>query len=84
MEEFSKQYIELTDFDLPIDFDIEELAKGLDSGLYIPMICEGWGFEAIGKDKEGNLMLHFDDRGWVDYEVAVEELREKIEELRNR
>ena len=95
MAEFSKQYLEIADFDLPIDFDIEEMAEGLKYGHYLSIICEGWGFDAIGKDEEGSIILHFTDyeqqgvqesgRGrWVDYVQALEELRELIKSLGRR
>ena len=59
------------------------------------MICEGWGFDGIGKDLEGNTILHFteyEEEGveesgegwWMNYDDAIEKLREKIETLKSR
>lgn len=49
MADFSKQYCELNEMGFDGDFDIlEEYAK-LTPGNYVPYICEGFGFIAIGK-----------------------------------
>ena len=53
MAEFSKQWCELNDPDMPWDFDIFEIANNLTHNFYIPYICEGFGFSAIGKFAEG-------------------------------
>lgn len=57
MAEFSKQYCEKNDFDFPHDFDINEIAEGLDKGHYTSIICEGYGFIAIGKDESDKIIL---------------------------
>jgi hypothetical protein len=51
MADFSKQWCELNDPEMPSDFDILEEANKLEPNNYIPMICEGYGFIAIGKIK---------------------------------
>ena len=51
MADFSKQWCELNDPEMPSDFDILEEANKLEPNNYIPMICEGYGFIAIGKDE---------------------------------
>lgn len=53
MAEFSKQWCELNDPEMPWDFDIMEVADGLTHNFYIPYICEGFGFSAIGKFQDG-------------------------------
>ena len=53
MADFSKQWCELNDPDMPWDFDIEEEGKKLKVDEYIPIICEGFGFLAIGKFVDG-------------------------------
>ena len=53
MAEFSKQWCEMNDPDMPWDFDIFEIANNLTQNFYIPYICEGFGFSAIGKFAEG-------------------------------
>lgn len=57
MAEFSKQYCELHDPEFPWDFDIMKEADQLDPDHYTPIICEGFGFTAIGKDKNGNILF---------------------------
>ena len=49
MAEFSKQYCELHDMGVDGDFDIMEEYSKLKPGTYVPYICEGFGFIAIGK-----------------------------------
>lgn len=61
MAEFSKQYCERKLTDLPGDFDILEIADTITDGHYVHMICEGYGFFAIGKDEEGKVLLAFSE-----------------------
>ena len=49
MAEFSKQYCELHDMGFEGDFDIMEEYHKVKPGSYVPYICEGFGFIAIGK-----------------------------------
>lgn len=49
MADFSKQWCEINDPEMPHDFDILEEHSRLKPGNYIPYICEGFGFIAIGK-----------------------------------
>jgi hypothetical protein len=57
MADFSKQYCEIHDPEMPFDFDILEEAKHIPPGHYISMICEGFGFIAISKDKNNEILL---------------------------
>lgn len=58
MADFSKQYLDIHDPDgMAPDFDILEVASGLSSNQYSSIICEGFGFLAIGKDKADNILL---------------------------
>lgn len=60
MAEYSKQYCDLHFQEmLPGDFDIEEIAEGLSADHYTPIICEGFGFVAIGKTSNGEIILAF-------------------------
>lgn len=74
MSEFSKQWCDLNDPEMPYDFDIEEVAKNnLKNGECTLLICEGFGFQAIGKNDNGKTILAFKDHessliDWVDYE----------------
>ena len=59
MAEYSKQWCEINDEinGLGYDFDILEEANQLKPEHYVSLICEGFGFTAIGKDKDGNILL---------------------------
>ena len=57
MAEFSKQYCELHDSEMSHDFDIIEIADGLEPEHYTPIICEGFGFIAIGKNENNEAIL---------------------------
>ena len=62
MAEFSKQYCEKKDPNFSWDFDILEVASRLEEGEYLPYICEGYGFIAIGKS-DGEIILAFRAHG---------------------
>ena len=57
MAEFSKQWAEINDPEFGWDFDIEEVSNQLEPNHYVPMICEGFGFIAIGRDENYNVLL---------------------------
>lgn len=82
MAEFSKQYIQ--NFESEIggwDFDIEEIAKGLEPEFYTPVICEGLGFVAVGKDINGRIILAYrNEKTDIIYWKSLEEsIKEKNE-----
>lgn len=57
MAEFSKQYCELHMQDFEPDFDILEVADGLPPEHYTSIICEGFGFVAVARDAQNNILL---------------------------
>jgi len=58
MAEFSKQWCDANDHTgIKPDFDIIEVAAELQPEHYASVICEGFGFIAIGKDVLGNILL---------------------------
>ena len=59
MAEFSKQWCEKNDSDMPWDFDIEEIANKLTPEYGLPYICEGFGFTYIAKTEKGDILLGF-------------------------
>jgi len=61
MAEFSKQWCDLNDAEMPSDFDILEEANKLDNDSYVNLMCEGFGFSAIYKNEKGNILLAFDN-----------------------
>jgi hypothetical protein len=79
MAEFSKQYCEKHDPEFPHDFDILEIAETLENEFYTPIICEGFGFLAIGKSENGEIILAFrpesgkeeDDIIWKSYNEVI-------------
>jgi len=77
MADFSKQWCENNDPEIGHDFDILEVANSLEPNHYIPYICEGYGFIAIAKSENGEILLGFNDENggdlvhWVDYKDAV-------------
>jgi hypothetical protein len=79
MADFSKQYCELHDMGFDGDFDIMEEYHKLTPGNYVPYICEGYGFIAIGKfddtDESCMLAMPVDD---TSYGTVVWKLYEQI------
>ena len=61
MAEFSKQYCEIHDPEMPWDFDIEEIATEIPRGYYKHIICEGFGFVGIGVSMNRDIQLLFAD-----------------------
>jgi hypothetical protein len=61
MAAFSKEYCQIWDPELPYDFSVEEIAKDLVKGNYYPIICEGFSFVAIAKDRNEQILVAFKD-----------------------
>ena len=61
MANFSKQWCEKNDPDMPWDFDILEVADKLTLEYGSFYICEGFGFALIAKDEKGDIVLGFPD-----------------------
>ena len=75
MADFSKQWCEINDPEMPSDFDILEVAAELEPEHFTPIICEGFGFTMISKTKKGKIELFFpkyEDNPsmgeWIEYE----------------
>ncbi len=77
MADFSKQWCEINDPEMPWDFDILEEAKKLRPGSYMHAICEGIGFHIIARDEKGDLLLGFPDwyTGVVEYKTYNEVIK---------
>lgn len=85
MAEFSKQWCDLNDPQMPGDFDILKIAEELEPNHYMSMICEGFGFIAIGKADNNEIVLaiptgesfqdengqYFDNIVWEPYEDVI-------------
>jgi hypothetical protein len=65
MAEFSKQYCQLNDMGFDGDFDVYEEWSKLKPGYSVAYICEGFGFESIGKKELGDQVLVY-VRNWED------------------
>jgi len=82
MAEFSKQYDELIGLGFH-DFNIEEIFNSLENDHYISTICEGFGFDAIGKFND-KCMLHFSKydqdfpEQWIAFDKYLEWFKKKI------
>jgi hypothetical protein len=58
MANYSKQWVENNDpSGIEWDFDILEKADLLQVDTYVPEICEGYGFIAIGRSIDNEIML---------------------------
>lgn len=79
MAEFSKQYIETPNSEFDIwDFDILEIAETLEPEHYTPIICEGFGFIAIGKNEKGEIILAYPKGFDPDSEIEWKSYNEVI------
>jgi len=67
MADFSKQWCEINDSEMPWDFDILEVAEQLYPNSWMSYICEGFGFTIIAKDENGDIILGFPNFDWPDY-----------------
>jgi hypothetical protein len=72
MADFSKQWCDIYDPDMPWDFDIEEIAETIPKGHYKPMICEGFGFSGIGVRLNGDIEILVIDRNDEESYIQIE------------
>ncbi len=42
----------------PVDIDVRKIAETLEPGTYVPVLCEGCGMNAVGKDENGQVIVH--------------------------
>jgi len=85
MAEFCKQWAEKHDPEFGYDFDVLEIADTLEPNHYTSIICEGYGFIAIGKDGNGDIILamptghseqdehgnYYDDVVWKSFDEVI-------------
>jgi hypothetical protein len=59
MAKYSKQWCDLStqQTKLESEFDINEIANNLEPNHYTSIICEGFGFIAIGKTENNEIVL---------------------------
>ena len=84
MAEFSKQWCEINDPEMPHDFDVYEEWTNLQPGYSMACICEGFGFSAIAKPEHSDdvlvYMRDWDDEmksKWIDFDEMVLEAKSK-------
>lgn len=75
MADFSKQWCEANDPEMPYDFDILEVFSRLKHNTYENWICEGYGFAAIANIND-ECMLHMPTKDgvhgvWTPYKDVV-------------
>jgi hypothetical protein len=68
MADFSKQWCDANDSDMPYDFDILEVFGKLKDGMYESWVCEGYGFGAIA-NIGGECLLHMGK--WISYDEVI-------------
>jgi hypothetical protein len=69
MADFSKQWCDQNDPDMPYDFDIIEEFKKLSEDNWIPIICEGYGFLGIA-NISGECKVLIDDK-WILFDDVI-------------
>jgi hypothetical protein len=76
MADYSKQYCKNEIMGFEGDFDIIEIANNLSPNSYTSIICEGYGFIAIGKNINNDIILAFPNYynntiNWITYEDLI-------------
>ncbi len=87
MADFSRQYAEKVGWD-GYDFDAVDMVKDIKPGYYVPIICEGFGYRAIGVSEEGEPHYIFqsfetDNVGFLTFARAENMSMQEIDEFRN-
>ena len=78
MADFSKQWCELNDPEMPHDFDLMKEYNKLQPGYSVSMICEGFGILAVAKGHQNEMLIavgddYVDDYiHWKDYNEFIE------------
>jgi hypothetical protein len=78
MAEFSKQYCETTDMGFDGDFDVYEEWSKLKPGYTVNYICEGFGFNMIGKEESGDRVMVYKNDSWHNFDDMVINAKPKI------
>jgi len=80
MADFSKQWCDINDPEMPYDFDIMEEYSKLETGYSISMICEGFGILGIAKGHNNEVLVAVDSPDddnynyihWIEYDEFIE------------
>ena len=76
MADFSKQWCDINDPEMPYDFDIMEEYSKLETGCSVSMICEGFGILGIAKGHNNEVLvaIYPDDSDyiyWIEYDEFI-------------
>ena len=83
MADFSKQWCDINDPEMPYDFDIMEEHSKLETGYGIGIICEGFGILGIAKGHNNEVLVavdYLDDDDyihWIEYDEFIKEYTTK-------
>ena len=72
MAEFSKEYCLEKNMGFEGDFSIKEIFENLEKDDHIGIICEGYGFMAIARNKEDECLLAYRDD---DFDIIWDEYK---------
>lgn len=75
MADFSKQWCELNDPEMSWDFDIVEEGNKLKPNSYTSVICEGFGFIAIGKGDHDEILLAIPEEDVINWQPYSEVIK---------
>lgn len=81
MADFSKQWCELNDPEMPHDFDLVEEYNKLQTGYSVSMICEGFGILAVAKGHQNEMLVAVSDDNDDDY-IHWKEYSEFLEDYK--
>ena len=96
MATYSKQWCDLHNLQTQPNFDIEKIAESMVAGSYRPIVCDGFGFKAIGKTKDGVIELYFkntigimappsfDSKDWIKLDEMLQKETNEIENNGNK
>jgi len=68
MADFSKQWCDENDSDMPWDFDMVEEYSKLKPGFMVAYICEGYGTVGIARGYNDEFLLALTNDRWATYD----------------
>lgn len=84
MADFSKQYCQKYDQELPWDFNMDTEFDRLEPGQLVPIICEGFGFWGLAKEFDGSLVCLYENSKGETVKVPYSKISNKTyEEVKN-
>ena len=75
MADFSKQYCKIKDMGFDGDFDVYEEWSKLRPNHAINYICEGFGFNMIGREETGDRVMVYRNDSWHDFDDMIIEAK---------